>query len=138
MSNYWTDNRIIEKYTNILGSKYAAIMYVAKTSRKIAEENNNVISHSSALNYVVTGERPKILDSKIDLRSYEDKVFDNALDILKYVDDEDVCKAVVSSIEESRKLLHLIYVYKNVDDDPRMSRIRILCRLIWEDANTAL
>lgn len=97
-----------------------------------------MISHSSALNYVVTGERPKILDSKIDLRSYEDKVFDNALDILKYVDDEDVCKAVVSSIEESRKLLHLIYVYKNVDDDPRMSRIRILCRLIWEDANTAL
>lgn len=136
MKNYWEDHRLYNDILDKYGSPYAAVMCIAKTARNIAESCDNAISHSSALNWVVTGDTPKNLLRPEAHMSYRDRCYSNALDRLNYVDDLAVKESVFCTILNSREEGHLIYSYKDNLSDSQKSRVRILSNIIWEEANT--
>lgn len=131
------DFKRFRELTNQLGSPYAAVNYISSEARKLANKYDNIILHSEAIDWVVTGEMPDILKNnkykriphrKSNLRSYMDE-------LLSYVDDEAVCESVRYSIYASKSSNHLIYVYKDVSDESRQTRVRVLTRMIWYNLN---
>lgn len=133
--NYWLDNTVIDQLTDTYGSKFAAINYVSKWARYLAQEYGDSILHSSALNWIITGNRPRRFNKISSMYSYQDMMYDTALDLLNYIDDEEVSDAVFRSVMHSREENHLIYEYNNIYDDPRQARIRILTKIIWNIAH---
>ena len=106
-------------------SVYGATMYVAKAARRYAEKTNNRVLHSEAIDWVLTGETPEILNqSHRRAISYID-------DLLSEVSDSLVCRSVRCSVYESIQTKHLIYRYIDVNDEPRRARVRILTNMIW-------
>ena len=106
-------------------SVYEATMYVAKTARRYAEKTNNRVLHSEAIDWVLTGETPEILNqSHRRAISYID-------DLLSEVSDSLVCRSVRCSVYESTRNKHLIYRYIDVNDEPRRARVRVLTNMIW-------
>ena len=125
------DNTYLESYINKCdGDIFKATVTVAKLARSLANKYDNRILHSEALTWILTGERPDIIDDNGNIKhirrniSYLD-------DILCEVDDEEVCKAVRQSISQSNHQQNLVYLYNTITDNPRQARVRILCRMIW-------
>lgn len=129
------DIRVFQELSEQLGSSFAATMYIAAEARKLAESYDNVISHSEALNWVVTGVRPTILD-RINVTEIHTDT--SKLDILNYIDDEEVKAAVRCSYEASCRSRNLVYEYNQVSDESRQTRIRVITRLIWYGLDTQL
>lgn len=118
-----------------LGSAYAAVNYISSEARKLASKYDDLILHSEAIEWIVTGKKPKILSniSKVCNRSNYVKSYID--EVLCYVDDNNVCESVRYSINASKSSNHLIYVYKDVPDPSRQARVRVLTRMIWYDLN---
>lgn len=125
-------NNEFRELSDKFGSAHAAVMYVVRAARKLAAKYDYIILDSEAISWVLTGERPKVVNKYIqclDSRKTSDIAYID--DILSGVDDEEVCNCVKESIKESRSSNHLIYLYKGVLDDCKKARIRILTRIIW-------
>lgn len=125
------DNKYLQKYIDKCnGNVFEATMMVASLARSLANKYDNRILHSEALTWILTGERPNIIDDDGNIKqkcaslSYLD-------DILFEVDDDEVCKCVRCSIAESNRSQNLVYMYNNITDEPRKARVRVLCRMIW-------
>lgn len=127
------DSKNFEKYVEMCGgSRYAATAFVSKKARKLAQQYHNVINHSEALSWVVSGKLPNIiLNYKDILKQRENKYLILASKILSNVQDAEVKKSVLKSIKQSKHKGHLIYYYEDVYDEYRQSRVRILTRKIW-------
>lgn len=127
LSQYDTFNRLLDQFD----SPYKVVNYVANKARNVAKQCNYKILDSEAISWVLNGEDDVALDNIIRRckRRYTGKY--QIDDILNYIDDEQVCEAVKESITNSRRLHHLIYIYKDVSDEPRKSRVRILTNMLW-------
>lgn len=130
---YWTDNEVIQKYTNKFGSIFAATAYIAREARTRADECNNAISHAEALSWVITGEKPAIKIS--NARNRYCRAMRHIHEALIYVEDKAVTKCVKTSLQRSLKCNYLVYDYSHIapDQESRRARVRILTRMIWED-----
>lgn len=126
-----TDLDKFHKLEHKLGSPYAAVNYISSEARKLASKYDNVILHSEAIDWVITGEKPKIISGVGKLSTKLNYVKSYIDEILCYVDDASVCESVRYSIDASRSSNHLIYVYKDVPDESRQARVRVLTRMIW-------
>lgn len=113
-------------------NQYAISMYVAKLSRQICI-NNPVVLSSEAIDWIVTGNKPSILNKPhIEVnQSFNRCREDTIIDALEWVTDEIVKENVITSVNWSISNHHLIYTYNNVQDDNVKARIRILVRMIW-------
>lgn len=127
------DNKYLQKFIDKCGGdRFAATMLVARLARNLANRYNNLILHSEALTWVLTGERPSILDDNGNLNKSLVKTKISYMDdLLCMVDDEEICKCVRSSISKSNTSQNLVYLYNEITDEPRRARIRVLCRMIW-------
>lgn len=116
------------------GSIFAAIDYVSKIARHRAKSVHNCITESQAISWVITGVEPKTLRKNLEYRKIR-KTLDlrYAEDRLFYIDDKLVREATRETILESREKKHLIYKYKDIFDEPRKARVRILSNIIWEE-----
>ena len=132
------DAKQFERFVEMCGgSRYAATTFVAKEARKLANQYNNVISHAEALSWIISGKPPKIISNyKKVLKIREKGSLNVAYNMLSNVQDEEVKESVLESIRRSNKADHLIYVYIDVYDEHRQSRIRILTRMIWDEMKT--
>lgn len=131
---HWAYDSNFIKFEQALGSKFAAIVYVSKLARRRAKSVHNCITESQAISWVITGVIPervilylqrKKLQETADIRYAEDR--------LLYVEDVGVRDAVHETIQTSRESGHLIYSYKDVFDEPRKARVRILSNIIWDE-----
>ena len=130
MKNYWTNNELIDKIADALGNKYAAIQYIMKFARQRADECDNVILHSSALVWVVTGSAPKDLKLRLNIKKHR---LSKSLDTyLEYVTDDEICESVKLSVAQSLQSFNLTYEYNNIQEISRQARVRILVRIILE------
>ncbi len=127
----------IEEFNELCKEKqfstvYEGVMWVAVEARKKANQTGNLLLHSEAIDWVLTGKEPEVIKILQDKKKQR-KSFTRAYleEILSYVDDKEVCRSVKDSIYESKKCNHLIYIYKDVQDDSRRARIRVLTRMIW-------
>lgn len=125
------DNEYLQKYIDKCnGNVFEATMMVAGLARSLANKYDNRILHSEALTWILTGERPDIIDGHGNIKQIRHRI-SYLDDILCEVDDEEVCEAVRQSISQSNYQQNLVYLYNNITDDPRKARVRILCRMIW-------
>lgn len=113
------------------GNKYQAIVLVANLARQLSCKYDNKILDSEALNWILTRERPDIIDSNGNVRKLYRFNMSYMDDILSEVDDEDVKEAVRYSISESNRQENLVYLYKKVSDECKQARVRVLVRMIW-------
>lgn len=133
VKNYWTYNEIIDKYETVLGNRYAAVQAISREARKRAEDNENRISHSDALAWVILGEEPAQLSDPRYLPMTESEVLKkNTDDYILNIDDEEVGYAVHKSIDLSIENQYISYDYCNLTDESRKARLRILVNLIWD------
>lgn len=120
--------KLFNKLSSLLGSKYAATMYLAKKARTKQEELKFLITESEALTWALTHKLPPSFNIRISTKSRKLKDIE---DILNYVEDDEVQTAARHSFRLSVKCSHLIYVYIKVTDESRQSRVRILTRIMF-------
>lgn len=133
---YWIDNEVFKEYRNACGGdKFAAVRCIAKSARKLAKESEYAILDSSALAAILRKKHPKDIERRIkNLKDTEaDRVLDNILD---YINDMDVLESVIASMKESVKNRNLVYVYNEIKSEDTRARVRILCKIIWEDLHS--
>lgn len=127
-----TDYKLFQKYIDAFGSIYAAVSAVSKAARNIANKYDNVILHSEAITWVLTGERPPILERYNEIQERRKNPDIHIInEMLSYVDDKQVCECVKLSINRTKQNNHLIYIYKGISDENKKARVRILTRMIW-------
>lgn len=128
--------QLIDKYITITGNKYAAISEIAKKARKLAEDNDNRISHSEAMRWLASGVSPVCLDKP--KRTRIDRIVEILNDSICHVLDKRIKKSVTVSMLKSDKLNHLIFIYHKDLCPSQRCKVRVLCRLIWDKLNTEL
>lgn len=133
MHNYWTDNEKYFKYCEDTGNRFMGVRKMAAEARKLAEDHDNLISHSEALSWATTGDRPAILDAPLQSARGPVNIVANMTDIvLSEVSDPEIIESVKQSVRESFAANHLVYMYTpKVFDEFRRGRVRILVRKIW-------
>ena len=108
---------------------YVEVRNVMKSARRLSENYNNQLLHSNAISHVVRGDELETHLSLADSKNeYEARHIRN---LFCTIDDKEVCAAVYDSFYDSKSANHLIYVYNNVEDEPRKARVRVLTRMLW-------
>lgn len=116
-------------------NRYAAVYMIAKEARRRAEKCNNLISHSEALTWVLTGNKPETLvraERRGQSMSGNSNIEDFIDSYLSLVDDREVADAARDSIQQTLREANLVYMYINIQDEPRRSRVRIITRMLWD------
>lgn len=111
-------------------NKFEFINYISKVSRKLHDECHGVILESKCLEWALSGNRPQDIDDRLDMKKRRDDERWNP-DNYVVVDDDQIRKAVKSSIAISRQNKHLIYCYEGLDEY-QSSRVRVVCNIVWD------
>lgn len=127
------DNRNLDKYIELCGSRYSATAYVGFLARKLAEKYENVITHAEALSWILSGVEPEpIRDYSERIERRSQRSLRLAHNYLSNIHDDAVKESVLSSLKKSKEVGHLIYRYQDVYDRNRQARVRILSRILWD------
>lgn len=118
-----TSNPYFDKLCEQYGPFYAT-MKIAKQARKVCEELPGRIDFSTAIDYIAN-------EKVIDPEDFPDHRLDTAKEYLSYVLDQEVVEAVLASYQSSLDYDSLVYRYLNIEDEHRMTRVRILTNMIW-------
>lgn len=105
--------------------QYGAVMQIAQNAREITSSLENRITESTALDYACRGLVP-------DPKDFPDHRLDRVKEYLNYVGDVEVRSAVIASYEQSLAKNNLVYYYNTITDEPRMSRVRIIMNILWD------
>lgn len=120
----------IDKYKD----PYIACNVLANSARNLCIDNLNCLSESEAISWILTNTPPKKLDKYLQYELHkESRMIEHLIDSLCYVDDKDIKACVGLSILNSIGEGHLIYEYRNIENEYLKSRIRILCNIIWNE-----
>lgn len=116
-------NPYFDKLCEQYGPFYAT-MKIAKEARKVCEELPGRIDFSTAIDYIAN-------EKLINPEDFPDHRLDTAKEYLNYILDQEVVEAVLASYQSSLDYDSLVYRYLNIDDDHRMTRVRILTNMLW-------
>lgn len=116
-------NPYFDKLCEQYGPFYATIK-IAKEARKVCEELPGRIDFSTAIDYIAN-------EKLINPEDFPDHRLDTAKEYLSYILDQEVVEAVLASYQSSLDYDSLVYRYLNIDDDHRMTRVRILTNMLW-------
>lgn len=107
---------------------YLSIQNIVHDARNILKDSDYKMLHSEALTCAIHGIKPdKSKYINVD-DAYECNYIKN---MFCNIEDKEVCDAVYDSYYDSKSAKHLIYVYNNINDEPRRSRVRILTNMLW-------
>ena len=118
-------NPAYNQLNDIIGPYYATLE-LAQNAREITKSLDHRITDAEALDYAARGILP-------DPKDYPDHRLDRVKEYINYIDDIEIRSAIIASYEESLKHYHIVYVYNNVEDEPRKSRIRIIINILWDN-----
>lgn len=127
-----TDRDLFESFARQCGSRYLAVWFLAKGSRRLASTLPPGVIESRLLTWVLTGAQPEI-ESYLLTRQDSYIEFKNLSEMIEYVEDDAIKKCVISSYKQSVKHRHLLYEYtENMLEADRV-RVRVLTRMAWYD-----
>ena len=114
-----------EKWLSQFKNPYLAVVETSALAREKVENTEEYLSSSDALDWVITGRKPKSVITKSNKleRSY-------MYNLLSEISNEDIVASVVKSIYASTNKAELIFIYVGNLDDFQKARVRILCRMI--------
>lgn len=116
-------------------NRYEAVRMIAAEARKRANQCNNLISHSEAISWVLTGEKPSklvVAERRGKNLMSDSLVTDILQDTLCMIDDIQIQRAVESSVKKTIRAKDLVYTYNNIQDESRQARVRVLTRMTWD------
>lgn len=123
----------IKRFENLIGNKFKAVIYISKLARHRRELVHSVITESQAISWVITGIEPKGLYECINRHlKLKNEVILPPYDRLQYIDDKEIVECVKLSVKHSNHT-HLVYVYNEITDKNKQSRIRILTNMIVDE-----
>lgn len=122
------EKRIFDQLSQLLGSTYAACMYLASKARSKQESMKYLITESESLSWALTGELPKTVKDRMNTKS---RMMKDIEDILNYVEDDEVQSAARESFRFSVDSGHLVYIYRKIQSRDKQSRVRILTRMMY-------
>jgi len=116
---------------NIAENPYLEVMKIISQVRELIDIREFQMLDSEVLTWVIQGLPPKKL-----VPSYKDQIVtqveQSLLDeMMCYIDDVEVEKAVKDSFRKTKSMGHLIYEYSTITDAYRQARVRILVRMIY-------
>ena len=113
---------------------FAGILNWCEDSRKLQRDSYNCLDVSESLSTCLSGKLPRNFKSRKSLdvvnREYARKYIE---EVLCYVYDKDVENSVIRSLMVSKKKGKLTFNYIPGLDFGQKSRVRILCRVLWND-----
>lgn len=113
---------------------YTACTVLANSARTLCINNLNCLSESEAISWILTNTPPRKLKKYLEYELHkESRMVQHLIDSLCYVDDKDIKLCVGLSILNSISAGHLIYEYRNIENEYLKSRVRILCNIIWNE-----
>ena len=122
-----SDLQLFDELAKKLGNRYLATAYVSQSARIFAQGLPKYIIESYLIHWVLIGEDPKHIRARI--RDDADVRYMN--EVLCYIYDEDVCKAVRNLYKKSIRARHLVY-QSDIDlNKYQADRVKILLRMIW-------
>lgn len=107
-------------------NRFATIKNIGKQARLLSEEYDNAIFHSEAITHIVNGTTP---DNKYYFA--DEWEAEQIKEMFCYIDDVSVKNAVYDSFYASKAKNNLVYMYNDITDSPRKSRVRVLTRMLW-------
>lgn len=114
----------LEKSDNI----YADISKTVSKARILSAKYNHKILQSEALTSIIQNKQPEV--SNIENTDIESDII---YEYFCYINDKEVCDAVKKSYYKSKEYKNLVYVYNDIKEPGRQSRIRVLTRMLWYD-----
>lgn len=113
---------------NNSGAVFDVVFNTAQKARKLSEDAYNAIPHKDALTYIARG--IKVDPSEFtNVTDYETRYIKEQF---CYIDDESVKESVMESFRRSKQSHSLRFVYINISSRPKMARIRVLTRMIYD------
>ena len=124
------DSQFSQFYKKLSNSSsiYSDVMSISNQARELSKRSGESILHSEAISRVLKGDTSKIVFDDDVIDEYESKYIK---EMFMYIDDKEIKDAVYDSFYDSKKNRNLIYVYNEITDENRKSRVRILTRMLW-------
>lgn len=107
---------------------YSMVNDIVREARSIYEKSNYRILQSQAITHAVNHTQPDIYDITRTNDEYEAKAIKEAF---CYIDDIEIKHAVYDSFYDSKKARELVFVYNDIADESRRTRVRVLTRMLY-------
>ena len=106
----------------------------SRKANTLCEKSYNRLSKSESLSSILERKLPDDIDKRIPVQ-YSDSRYVNKYikEATTYIDDVDVKRSVINSMYISTKKSNLLFVYVGGLTNSQKSRVRIICRMIWND-----
>ncbi len=123
------DEKFYDKLKNS-ENRYAVIQELFQDCYDKINSCQSRISNSDVISWITQDKQPENLQ-KIN-HTYITKYELNYMeDFFCYITDKEICECVKKSYMKSKQKNNLVYYYKNIQEDYRKTRIRILTNMLW-------
>lgn len=123
---------VFDKLEELLGSRYAAVNWIAELTDQIYDEYCGHLSKSEIMSWILEDKKPKNLaTAKYRARYSGIDKFNSEIDYLNYVSDKDVVLSVRETLNESVLHKNLTYIYLGELQESQKSRIRVISNILW-------
>lgn len=125
----------LRNYIAHCDNAYSVVNTISSIARDKYKECNGYILDSEALTWVIQNTKPNHTDINRGNNMQSSKIPYNMMtvdDILCNIEDVEVKESVKESILRSHESNYLLYYYKDIKDEFKKSRVRIIVKMIWD------
>ena len=134
---YYKDK--FDEFAKSVGNRFDAVYAVGKAARKRAQDLDNVISHSEALSWLISGVAPSVLRRRDYAQMQFDKLCEYIDRELSIVSNVNVRRAARASTLASIQAHHLMYKYTSEGtNEGDNTRVRIWTNKLYDTIQTML
>lgn len=124
---------IFDTLLKLYGNRYIATIQFSNIARELAEATNNVLSHSEAINALLTSKLPKLHTPEQVTANRKSVIINYVLDTTSIISNNEVRASIVNSVLKSIDANNLVYKYNKSLNPYDCIRVRIWCRLIYDN-----
>lgn len=115
------------------GNTFMAVNALSNDAEALSERNDRGISGPEAVTWILTGARPKQLDTFRDSRyRFTNSLVRSSSDYLSYISRSDVRQSVFDSLRGCIESQSLSYDYHALKDDSYKRRVRVIVNMLYD------
>lgn len=116
------------------GNPFAACNIISKKASWLVRVTSGTADASEGVTWAITGKLPNNLKKRMENHmKLESSRTPYMVNLLSYVDDDDVLEAVKQSYDQSVSIDSLTFYYPVKMTEGQKSRVRVLTRMCWEN-----
>lgn len=127
-----THCKTFDNLSNVLGSDFAAINYVADLANAIYNKYKGHIPKSEILAWILDGKKPEGLhNAMLKAKRVGVQNYTNSVDYLNYVSDKQIVASVVETLDNAIITRNLTYIYQGPLSEGQQARVRVISNMLW-------